>query len=122
MTTVLLMMNNYFHDFAVALLISNLALFFVFTRALHGPLVLKREQLEVVYRIATRITIIALAWIAVGGMIRTINFRSFEWVEAAGKGQLVALGIKHAIMGGAVIAGLYLQWRMTREFRAGGTK
>ena len=40
LTTTLIMMNNYFHDFATALLISNLALFYFFDRSLSGPLAL----------------------------------------------------------------------------------
>jgi hypothetical protein len=113
----LLMMSNYFHDFAVALLISNLVLFYVFTRALKDQRALSSEQLDVVVRIATWVTVGCLVWIAVGGVIRTVNYRDFEWVEAAGKGQLVALGIKHAVMGACTFAGLFLQWRVTRDHR-----
>ncbi len=124
-TSVLLMMNNYFHDFATAVLIANLVLFWAFARGLRGPLALNDEQRAYVYRVARLVTYGALAWIVVGGAIRTINYKTFEWVEAAGKSQLVALGVKHAVMGGAVLGGLWLQWKLSREFgraRAGGAQ
>jgi hypothetical protein len=114
--TVLIMMNNYFHDFAVAVLISNLILFLAFTRGLRGDLALSDAQLAVVYRVAKWVSIGSLIWIAIGGAIRTYHYGDFEWVEAAGKGQLVALGVKHAVMGGCTIVGLWLQWRMSRTF------
>jgi hypothetical protein len=114
-TTVLLMMNNYFHDFAVAVLISNLVLFLAFARGLRGPLALSDDQRAYVYGVAKWVTYLALAWIVVGGAIRTINYKTFEWVEAAGKGQLFALGVKHMVMGGAVFVALWLQWKLSRE-------
>jgi len=114
--TVLIMMNNYFHDFAVAVLISNLILFFAFTRGLRGELALNDAQLTVVYRVAKWVSVGSLIWIAIGGAIRTYHYGDFEWVEAAGKGQLVALGVKHTVMGGCTIVGLWLQLRMSREF------
>ena len=118
MTTVLVMMNNYFHDFATALLIANLALFAIFTKGLQGPLSLTWAQKDVVFGYAKRITHLSLAWILVGGAIRTWHYSTFEWVEAAGKGQIAALGVKHMVMGTAVFVGLYLQWKLTREHAA----
>lgn len=121
MTTILLMMNNYFHDFATAVLISNLVLLYGFVRVLRGRLALRREQLGVVLAWASRVSIFSLAWIVIGGSIRAYNYETFEWVEAAGKGQVAALGVKHAVMGTATIAGLYLQVLWTARFRRSGT-
>lgn len=121
MTTILLMMNNYFHDFATAVLISNLVLVFAFVKGLRGPLALRKEQLGVVLAWANRVSAAALFWIIVGGAIRTYNYDTFEWVEAAGKGQVAALGVKHAVMGTATLAGLYLQILWTYRFRKTGS-
>lgn len=121
MTTILLMMNNYFHDFATAVLIANLVLLYGFVRILRGPLALRREQLGVVLAWASRVSIFALAWIVIGGSIRAYHYATFEWVEAAGKGQVAALGVKHAVMGTATLAGLYLQILWTARFRRTGT-
>jgi hypothetical protein len=121
MGTILLMLNNYFHDFATALLIANLVLVFAFVKGLAGPLALRREQLAVVLAWSNRVSAAALFWIVVGGAIRTYNYATFEWVEAAGKGQVAALGVKHAVMGTATLAGLYLQVLWTYRFRKTGT-
>jgi hypothetical protein len=75
------------------------------------------ELLARFVRYSSRITWGALLFIIVGGIIRTATYRSFEWVEAAGKGQVAALIVKHIVLVGCTAAGIALQIRIARQYR-----
>ena len=121
--TILVMMSNYFHDFATALLICNLLLFWFLRRRLTGSAALSEEQQRRLLDFSGKISLAALVWIIVGGIIRTVYYERFEWAQAAGRGQVVALGIKHALMGTATLVGVVWQgslwWRQRRRERGG---
>lgn len=53
----------------------------------------------------------ALWWILGGGVVRALAFRRYEWSDAAGRGQLGLLGVKHVLLFGAVVAGRKLERR-----------
>ena len=49
-----------------------------------------------------------------GGVPRTIYYTRFEWANAAGKGQVTALIIKHVVMAVLVVVGIVC-WRRLRQ-------
>ena len=53
---------------------------------------------------------VSLAWIVIGGIPRALFYSEFEWANAAGRGQLVALAVKHVVALGFVGFGVWL-WR-----------
>ena len=56
----------------------------------------------------------ALWWIVLGGIPRTIFYKSFEWANAADKLQVPALMVKHVVMAVLVVWGVYA-WRKLKR-------
>jgi hypothetical protein len=115
-----LMMNNYFHDVATALLLASaFALVVLLRRFEAGPRGpdAARYFLEIAERMKG-LARFSLAWIVLGGIPRTIWYGEFEWANAAGRGQVVALVVKHVIAFGFVAAGVVLWARLRRRVAA----
>lgn len=112
MTSILIILNNYFHDVATAVLLSSAVLLLVIARTAG------EEALTRAYPALTRFARGALAWIVVGGIPRTIFFTRYEWDPAVVKGIVPALVVKHTLMAAAVIAGSIMWVRIGRRVRA----
>lgn len=116
---VLIMMNNYFHDVATAMLAASGAALWVMVKKYEG------QEDEAVTRyflsIYTRMTKVArfsLYWILIGGVPRTLAYRSFEWANAVEHVQIPALIVKHIIVFSLVGAGVYLWLKVNRRVKA----
>lgn len=110
-----LMMNNYFHDVATALLAASaFALWVLLRRFEAGPQGpdAARYFLEI-QRAMAKLARFSLAWIVLGGIPRTIWYAEFEWANAAGRGQVPALVVKHLVALVFVILGVAF-WRRLR--------
>jgi len=116
------MLNNYFHDLSVGVLFANVMLTLILIRLLEQHEKQSLDLLLKFVRLSSRITWGALAFILIGGAIRTLTYRNFEWAEAAGKGQVAALVLKHIILVGCTLAGVGFQIRTYRKYGAGATK
>ena len=113
---VAIMLNNYFHDVATAVLASAALVLW----ALYGVqekypnpggtgfFLAACKRLSMIVRIS-------LMWIVVGGIPRTIFYRDFEWANAAGKGQVPALIVKHVLIMGFVIVGGWAWLKLKRR-------
>ena len=110
MLSVLVIINNYLHDVATAVLLASAVILMVLERHAErrGPDAV--AALQDAYPVLTRIAWFALAWIVIGGIPRTIFFTTYEWDPAKVEGLLPALGVKHALMFAAVVAGMVM-WR-----------
>ena len=108
---VAVMMNNYFHDVATALLVSSAFVLhaIVRTRAEMNTPVATVYFLKM-YKQMVKFFRFSLWWIIIGGVPRTIFYVSFEWNHFADKQQVPALMVKHVVMAAAVICGIYA-WR-----------
>lgn len=110
--SIAVMMNNYFHDVATALLAASAVLMLVLVRTLDD--VPSPEVARFVVRLYPRMTLlakVALIWILLGGIPRTIFFTRVELATGVGTtGIAVALAVKHLIMFALVVLGA-LQWR-----------
>lgn len=105
---VLVMLNNYFHDLAAALLFcSVLAAWVLWRRWGKGSGAEGALVVELVNAL-TRVAAYSLVWIVLGGVVRTLAYGEFEWMSAAGKGQVLALVLKHVILVSTVAAGVIL--------------
>lgn len=114
---VALMMNNYLHDVATALLAASaFALWIMLRRYEAGPRGpdAARYFLEI-HRAMARLARFSLAWIVLGGIPRTVYYTRFEWANAAGRGQVAALVVKHIIAFALVVAGARLWVRLRRR-------
>jgi hypothetical protein len=110
------MMNNYFHDVATALLAASAFALWVLLRRYEaggrGPDA-ARYFLEI-QRSMVKLARFALAWIVLGGIPRTIWYVEFEWANAAGRGQVPALVVKHVVAAILVVYGVAF-WRRLRS-------
>ena len=88
----LVMMNNYFHDLAVAFLFASSLLSHVILR--HWPQPHSPGLVTALKRIAWG----SLAWVVIGGAIRGRFYMEYEWLEKAGTLQLPALVVKHILL------------------------
>ena len=115
---VLIMMNNYLHDVATALLAAS-----AFTLWVLLKLTYRHEDGGAIsfflaaHRKLVILARVALVWIVLGGIPRTIFYNDFEWANAAGKGQVPALVVKHILMAGLVLLGGFGWVRMRRRVR-----
>ena len=111
MLAILIVMNNYFHDVATAMLSSLCLLLLIIYRHVDEQSSAEQVQLFLtIYSEFTRYAKIALAWIILGGIPRTLAFKDYEWLPALGKGIVPALIVKHVLMFTLVGFGLYF-WR-----------
>jgi hypothetical protein len=111
------MINNYLHDLATALLAASGAVMLVVLRIAAR---IKKGDGEVelvvnIYQKVTKIALVSVSWIILGGIPRTIFFKRYEWWDAAGKGIIPALLIKHLIMFSLVGAGVILWLKVRKE-------
>ncbi len=115
-----LMMNNYFHDVATALLMASaFALWVMLRRYDASPRGREAARYFLdLHRSMTRLARFSLAWIVLGGIPRTIWYGEFEWANAAGRGQVAALVVKHVIAFGFVAGGAVLWARLRRRVAA----
>lgn len=108
---VAVMMNNYFHDVATALMMASAFVLHAIVRiqaSMNTPTAtlffLKTHRRMVTF------FKFSLWWIIIGGVPRTIFYASFEWNHFADKQQVPALMVKHILMAAAVIYGVRA-WR-----------
>ncbi|ACM18437.1 hypothetical protein Geob_0060 [Geotalea daltonii FRC-32] len=108
---VAIMMNNYFHDVATALLAASA---FVIHAIVRTQAVMASREASLfflrTYDQMVKFFRFALWWIIIGGIPRTVFYTSFEWANAADKLQVPALMVKHVVMAVLVIWGVYA-WR-----------
>lgn len=113
-----IMLNNYLHDLATAVFAVS---------AVTGWLLLRTrtagrdpEALRPVAAGLWKVGIAALAWTLAGGVVRMLAFRRYEWMEAAGRGQVPALIVKHVVLVALVAAGIVILVRTRRLAHTGG--
>jgi hypothetical protein len=114
---ILVMLNNYFHDLSTAVFAVS---------AVAAWLVLRSQAMEkapaAVRPLAAglvKVGIVSLVWTLVGGWIRGMTYNEYEWVEAAGRGQVPVLVLKHVILVSLVAAGVAFLYRVRRQLREG---
>ena len=108
---VAIMMNNYFHDVATALLAASAFTLYAISRvqSVRNDAASTRFFIDT-YDVMVRFFKFALWWIVIGGIPRTIYFTSFEWNHFADKLQIPALMVKHLLIFVLVIWGV-IAWK-----------
>ena len=105
----LVMMNNYFHDLAVAFLFASCLLSHVVVR--HWPGKVPDRVASILLRTAWG----SLAWVLAGGVVRVWFYKEYEWTPRAGTAQVYALGVKHIFMVALTIWGFIGVLRLRRQ-------
>src|SRR5665648_400807 len=116
--SILIILNNYLHDVATAILLSSAVILYVLGRQAQRGGADERRAFARAYRTLTRFAWGALAWIIIGGIPRTIFFSQFEFIPADTKGIVADLIVKHVLLVSAVIAGGIMWIRMGKIARA----
>jgi len=112
---IILMMNNYLHDVATALLVASGYVLWVLWKCVTPDA--GRDAIRMFVRMYQRIT--RLAWfsfilILLFGIPRVIYYKEFEWSNMAGRGQVPALIVKHILAFTLVACGMVL-WMKVRK-------
>lgn len=97
---VIIMLNNYFHDLAVA---------FLFASTLMARATLRYQPEDSSPRLArmlNRVAWGALIWVLVGGAVRAWFYMEYEWLPKAGTAQIPALAVKHVFLVALTVWGL----------------
>lgn len=116
---ILLMLNNYVHDVATGLLlVSALWLGWSARDLPDAPLPETVRVFRRSYSRCVRFVVGSIAVIVATGVVRTLNFMRFEWFPALGKGLVPVLILKHVLIFGMLLAGIYAWTGIRRRVRS----
>jgi membrane protease YdiL (CAAX protease family) len=109
---IFVMLNNYLHDVATALLLCSALIIFWLAKEN------KKDKIVVnIYKKMRKLAIISFVWIIIGGFIRAIFYKNYEWSDAVGKGQVSILILKHIIIFTFVILGIVFWIKLEKKFK-----
>ena len=113
-----LMLSNYFHDLAVAMLAANVVVIHVAGRYLEDE-PQRREFLTVLVGKMSRLTWWVLGYVILAGGVRAWFFMDYEWNPLVPEqGMMVALGVKHILLFGLTAFGLLGMRKVRSQYRA----
>lgn len=111
---VFILMSNYFHDVATAMLVACSFSLWVILEKYGQQDETKRLFFARLYRAIRNVVIFSWIWIVSAGILRIATFRSFEWVNAVEKHHETALLVKYGIAAVMVFVGSYT-WIVLRR-------
>lgn len=112
---IILMMNNYLHDVATALLVaSGYAMWALWKSLASEPGHDAIRYFVRIYHRLTKLACFSFVWILLFGVPRIIYYKEFEWANMAGRGQVPALIVKHILAFTLVGCGAVL-WMKVRK-------
>ena len=117
-TSIVIIINNYFHDLATGLLLSSAVILWVLGRRAEDGGPAERKALAGAYPTLRLFARGAFVWIILGGIPRTIFFTRYEWDPAVVNGIVPALMVKHVFMVTVIIIGAIMWRRMAKVARA----
>ncbi|RMG05707.1 MAG: hypothetical protein D6726_00800 [Nitrospirae bacterium] len=113
-----IMMNNYFHDVATAMIGASGFLMYLLIRIYDQERNERgREKLILLYRWTTAILKGSLIWLIGGAIPRALTFRSYEWANAVNKGQETGLLAKQLVAFVMITAGTILWIRVSGRMK-----
>lgn len=111
--SILIIMNNYFHDVATAVLLSAAVVMWVLGKQAERGSAQERAALAKFYPTLTKFAWGSLAWIVVGGIPRLIYFNTYD-LGALRDDLMPAIAVKHIVEFAAIAVGVLL-WRRVRR-------
>ena len=115
MAGIVIVIVNYFHDLAVAMLAcSVLAVYLLGKWTGNHPDQIK--FLVLALRRFSNLAYISLTYIIIGGAFRAYFFKEYEWSPAIEAGLVAALVVKHVILGTLTVIGLVVLIRYSRKY------
>ena len=119
MIGILVMLNNYFHDFATALLVVctyGMLLMVKYAERSWGHD--SRQMILSLYPKMVHVTGGTLVFLLIAGIVRTFTYKEFEWHDAIATGQVAALMVKHVILFLLFAYGIFLWVRVHKKVKA----
>jgi len=110
-----IVVNNYLHDLAAGLLITVVFTLYL-TRRLWCDCILTFSQYRIFFRYLSRMFFIAAMVVILAGIPRALYFRDVELIPMIKKDMVLLLWIKHGLLLLAVIGGIALWYRLSRDF------
>lgn len=104
-SAVFILMSNYFHDVATAMLVACSFSLWVILSKYGQQDDVKRALFARLYRAVRKVFIFSWAWIVSAGALRIATFSSFEWANAVEKHHEAALMVKYAVAAVMIISG-----------------
>lgn len=114
---VALILNNYFHDVATAVLLSSAVVMWVVGSRARVDGLDALRWFASMYPALSKLALGAIVWIIVGGIPRMIFFAQLEWDPALAGGLVPALTVKHLIFVAVIGAGAAMWLRMRSMVR-----
>lgn len=115
---VVIMMNNYLHDVATALLLaSGIALWIAMKQLGSNADTAVTDYFRKIDLGLTRLAKISLFWVMLGAVPRILAYNDFEWANAAGNNQMPALIIKHFLILIVVTSGVLVWIKLKKNIR-----
>lgn len=111
---VLVLLNNFLHDFSAAGWLFGSVLLWSVLREKQSPAV---DSAPVVKILATILKLMraSVVGIVVFGVVRALVYKDFEWSARAGESQVTLLVVKHIILAGIFVPGVYY-YRKARKY------
>ena len=111
---ILLVINNYSHDFAAAFFLVSVLLLFLLKKDFKNP-TFPKEIKNKIFKILSRVGIISFLWIIFAGSVRTYFFEIFELNESIKRQEVNILIFKHIVFFAITISGIILWRRIKKE-------
>lgn len=112
---IFVMLSNYFHDLAVALLAAVILVIYFLGRYLDQHPI-KEMIISNLFKKLSSVSYIIFGYILLGGALRAYFFMEYEWNPAVGKGQITALVIKHIILFLITAYGIIVHFKYVRKY------
>ncbi len=106
MIGILVMMNNYFHDVASAMLIIAVLFMVFMTKDIENASRDVKIYFSDVYKKMSHVIGGTVIFIFMAGIVRTFTYKDFEWANAVGAEQVPAIIVKHLIILFFVVYGI----------------
>ena len=117
-TSIVIIINNYFHDLATGLLLTSAVILWVLGRRAEQGGAPERKALAQAYPTLIKFARGAFIWIILGGIPRVIFFYQYELIPAGVKGIVPALIVKHVLMVTVIVIGALVWRRMAKLAKA----
>lgn len=115
---VLVVLNNWLHDLTTGLWVTGTVLLLFLSEEARK---MDSREVTLFYRaVAARLyraNLVSLGLVVFFGIGRSLAYFRYEYLPAAGRGQLVALAVKHVILFSLVAIGLVWQSRIRKDLR-----
>lgn len=118
-----IMLNNYFHDIATALLLaSGIAMWLLKKREKDSELSPITPFVRNTYKTLSKVATGALIWVSLGAVPRILAFTRLEWPSALAKNQLAGLAAKHILAFIIIVSGSCLWISLSRTMKSSANR